>query len=171
MKTRAWGLLAAFVSVALTLTGCAVFQPRTALPLGDRVPYPAGAATLGFAIDGVREVGQDEWAALGVRTPLADNQAAYFVTYSIALLGGTVADIDRQEAYPDPGKDFTLRGSGNYRRPQFLGLPPSCTPKGEGTQGVTAETPYRSCVIYLGRAGAVPRTVTVADLGTWKTGD
>lgn len=169
MKSPARSLLLAPLAAAVLLTGCGA--QSSAVPLGQPVAYQAGAATLEFSVEDVREAGQSELTALGLSTTLEQNQSAYFVTNKIALTDWTIADLKAVDGgpYPSPAEDITLNGNANYRNVKVLGSKPDCTPDNSATNGVSVDEPYRTCEIYLGRAGSLPQTVQVKDIGTWTT--
>jgi hypothetical protein len=166
-------LIAATLGVALT--GCsagAQQAPDDALAIGTGVAVEAGTGVeMSFSIDDVREGKLSDLAEMGLQsTPSDDGKVPYFVTYSVTLTDGEIADADRS-ALPVPKTDeWKLTGKGTYRPIQVIGQF-DCTPDGNATAGVAPDAPLVACQAFLGDADALPTAIEVKDLGTWATKD
>lgn len=167
-------ILAALMTAAALLTGCSGGQqsaaaPDDALAIGTGVAVEVGTGVeMSFAIDEVREGTLSDLSAMGVQSSAAEGKTPYFVTYSITLTDGDIADADR-DALPVPAaEDWKLRGDGSYQPLKVFGQF-DCTKDGTATNGVSPDAPLVGCQVFLGKKDAVPTVIEVADLGVWTT--
>lgn len=163
--------LVALVSATL-LAGCSSPQqaPSDALAIGTGVPVEVGTGVeMSFAVDDVREGTLSDLSSMGVQTSASDEgKTPYFVTYSITLTDGDIADADR-DALPVPkSEDWTLHGVGTYQPLKVMGQF-DCTKDGTGTNAVGPDSPLVGCQVFLGKSDALPTVVEITDLGVWAT--
>ncbi|HXH33987.1 MAG TPA: hypothetical protein VNJ54_06190 [Plantibacter sp.] len=172
-RTRA-SILAVLISATALLSGCSSTQPapEDALAIGTGIPVEVGAGVeMSFAIDDVRQGEVSDLSAMGVQTPSSvEGKTPYFVTYSITLTDGDIADADR-DALPVPAaEDWTLHGDGAYEPMKVYGQF-DCTKDGSGSNAVSPDAPLVGCQVFLGKADALPTAVEVKDRGVWTTKD
>lgn len=162
----------ALISATVLLTGCSGAQqaPADALTIGAGVPVEVGTGVeMTFAVDDVREGTLSDLSSMGVQTSSSDEgKTPYFVTYSITLTDGDIADADR-DALPVPkSEDWMLRGEGRYQPLKVVGQF-DCTEDGTGTNAVGPDSPLIGCQVFLGKPDALPTVVEITDLGVWAT--
>lgn len=152
------------------LAGCsgASGPSADALALGEPVEVEVGGTTMAFAIDDVREGSVADLSDQGVAVDGIEGRGVYFVTYSVTLVSGEIADADPSEL-PVPGaQEWELDGSGTYEPLQVLGTF-DCTVGQNATNGVAPDAPLVGCQAFLSRPDALPTSVGVTDLGEWTT--
>lgn len=163
MRLRGAAAAAAALTM-ITLTACSDAEP---LALREPVEVEVGETTMAFAVDDVREGSVADLVEQGVSTGGIEGRGVYFVTYSIGLVSGDIADADSGEL-PVPATDeWDLDGEGSYEPLQVIGSY-DCTLEGNATAGVGPDAPLVGCQAFLGQPDALPTGVTT-DLGTWTT--
>lgn len=174
MRIRGLAEAAVVVTVALIVAACSDGSADSAddstpdLELGEPVEVEVGGTTMEFAVDDVREGSVDDLTDQGVSVAGIEDRGVYFVTYSVSLTSGDIADADASEL-PVPGaEEWQLEGSGNYEPLRVIGVF-DCTPERNQTSGVAQDAPLVACQAFVSRTDALPTEVTVEGLGSWST--
>lgn len=118
---------------------------------------------MAFAIDDMRTGTSDDLEAMGLWNPMLDEgQSAFFITYSIALESGDIADMDPEVV--SEASEWTVDGAGAYREIEPLGGTFDCTVDGTATRFVAPDAPLVGCIAFIGPSDAPPTVVEVPSI-------
>lgn len=164
---RAAGPVVAAVLVAAALTACSG-SDEPAMALGDAVTVEVGGTSMEFAVDDVREATVEDLQEMGASATGLEGRGVYFVTYSVTLASGDIADADPAELPVPTAEEWDLHGAGVYEPLTVIGQF-DCTPDGNASNAVGPDAPLVGCQAFLSATDALPERVSVTDLGTWST--
>lgn len=162
---RTAGALVTAIVGAAALTACAG-STEPALPLGEPVAVEVGETRMEFAVDDVREGTVEDLQEMGATATGLEGRGVYFVTYSVTLVSGEIADADPAELPVPTAEQWELDGPGAYEPLTVIGQI-DCTPDGNATNGVGPDAPLVGCQAFVGAADSLPETIAVTDLGEW----
>lgn len=164
-NVRTSGALVAAIVGAAALTAC-TGTTESGLALGEPLTVEVGGTSMEFAVDDVREGAVEDLQEMGATAGGLEGRGVYFVTYSVTLISGDIADADPAELPVPTAEEWELDGPGTYEALTVIGQF-DCTPDGNATNGVGPDAPLVGCQAFVGAPDSLPETVAVTDLGEW----